>query len=179
MTRRFHRPLDPQDAALWEAVARSVVPLKPRKVRPAPPEAPPEKKTEPVPAPPARHVTAPALPPLAPLDRREKQKLARGHLPIERRLDLHGYRQHEAHERLRSALVRAQDEGARVLLVITGKGGGLTASGEERGVLKRMVPLWLRLPEFRPFVVGFEEAHVGHGGSGALYVRLRRKREAP
>jgi DNA-nicking Smr family endonuclease len=43
-------------------------------------------------------------------------------------------------------------------------------------VLKRMVPVWLALPEFRPFVVGFEDAHVGHGGQGALYVRLRRAR---
>jgi len=46
----------------------------------------------------------------------------------------------------------------------------------ERGILKRQVPLWLALPEFRPFIVGFEDAHVGHGGKGALYVRLRRAR---
>ena len=46
--------------------------------------------------------------------------------------------------------------------------------GSERGVLKRQVPMWLSLPEFRSFVVGFEDAHVGHGGEGALYVRLRR-----
>jgi DNA-nicking Smr family endonuclease len=38
------------------------------------------------------------------------------------------------------------------------------------------VPLWLELPEFRHFVVGFGEAHVGHGGQGALYLRLRRAR---
>ena len=46
----------------------------------------------------------------------------------------------------------------------------------ERGVLRRQVPLWLALPEFRTLVVGFEEAHVGHGGEGALYVRVRRVR---
>ena len=46
----------------------------------------------------------------------------------------------------------------------------------ERGVLRRQVPLWLSLPEFRSLVVGFEEAHVGHGGEGALYVRIRRAR---
>jgi DNA-nicking Smr family endonuclease len=62
------------------------------------------------------------------------------------------------------------------VLVVTGKG---TVRGErghsgERGVLKRQVPMWLSLPEFRSFVVGFEDAHVGHGGEGALYVRLRR-----
>jgi DNA-nicking Smr family endonuclease len=43
-------------------------------------------------------------------------------------------------------------------------------------VLRRQVPLWLALPEFRPFIVGFDEAHVTHGGQGALYVRLRRIR---
>ena len=44
----------------------------------------------------------------------------------------------------------------------------------ERGVLRRQVPQWLSLPEFRALVVGFEEAHIGHGGEGALYVRVRR-----
>jgi DNA-nicking Smr family endonuclease len=62
------------------------------------------------------------------------------------------------------------------VLVVTGKGGrrGDRGLGGEHGVLKRQVPMWLSLPEFRPFIVGFEDAHVGHGGEGALYVRLRR-----
>jgi DNA-nicking Smr family endonuclease len=61
------------------------------------------------------------------------------------------------------------------VLVITGKGkaGGAET---ERGVLRRQVPQWLSLPEFRSLVVGFEEAHIGHGGEGALYVRVRRSR---
>jgi len=45
---------------------------------------------------------------------------------------------------------------------------------EGRGVLRRQVPLWLALPELRRYVIGFEDAHVGHGGEGALYVRVRR-----
>lgn len=57
--------------------------------------------------------------------------------------------------------------------MITGKG----ASGDsERGVLRRQVPHWLGLPEFRAYVVGFDQAHLGHGGEGALYVRVRRAR---
>ena len=64
-------------------------------------------------------------------------------------------------------------EGARYVLVITGKGG---ASAGERGVLKRQVPMWLRLPEFRLHVLAVEDAHVSHGGEGALYVRVRRAR---
>ena len=62
------------------------------------------------------------------------------------------------------------------MLVITGKGAARRRSGGERGVLRRQVPLWLQLPEFRPYVVGFEDAHIGHGGEGALYVRVRRAR---
>jgi DNA-nicking Smr family endonuclease len=70
-------------------------------------------------------------------------------------------------------LQAAQRDGAKFVLVITGKGA---RAQDERGVLKRQVPLWLKLPEFRAYVVGFEEAHIGHGGEGALYVRLRRAR---
>jgi DNA-nicking Smr family endonuclease len=71
----------------------------------------------------------------------------------------------------------AQARGGRVVLVITGKGAPTDDYTSERGVLRRQVPRWLRLPEFRSHVVGFEEAHLGHGGEGALYVRLRRGRE--
>jgi DNA-nicking Smr family endonuclease len=80
--------------------------------------------------------------------------------------------QGEAHVALVHFLHRAQRHGARFVLVITGKG---TRAGD-RGVLRRQVPLWLGLPEFRDAVVGFEEAHAAHGGEGALYVRLRRPR---
>ena len=70
---------------------------------------------------------------------------------------------------------RAHGDGATFVLVITGKGRPSAAEGE-RGVLRRQVPLWLGLPDLRSLVVGFEEAHIGHGGEGALYVRLRRAR---
>jgi len=64
-----------------------------------------------------------------------------------------------------------------LVLVITGKGAGGGDPFGERGVLKRQTPLWLRLPEFRRHIVGFEAAGIGHGGEGALYVTLRRARE--
>ena len=115
-------------------------------------------------------------PGLAPLERRQKKRLARGTLPIEARLDLHGCTQHEAHAALLQFLRRAQGQGAAYVLVITGKGRAGHDGFREIGVLKRQVPLWLAMPEFRGFVVGFEDAHVGHGGEGALYVRLRRAR---
>jgi DNA-nicking Smr family endonuclease len=67
--------------------------------------------------------------------------------------------------------------GHKVVLVITGKGGGPGyAYMDERGILRRMVPQWLAMPDVRHLVVGYEEAHTTHGGSGALYVRIRRRR---
>ena len=98
-------------------------------------------------------------------------------------LDLHGYRQAEAFEVLRRFLHRAQADGARVVLVVTGKGGrsgsfdgsSPALGAGEGGVLKRSVPLWLSQPDFRMLVIGYEEAAKTHGGSGALYVRLRRR----
>jgi DNA-nicking Smr family endonuclease len=112
---------------------------------------------------------------LAPLGRREKSRLSRGRSDIDARLDLHGMTQIRAHRALHGFLQRAHSEGLTFVLVITGK--GKVGGGEaERGVLRRQVPQWLSLPEFRSLVVGFEEAHIGHGGEGALYVRIRRAR---
>jgi DNA-nicking Smr family endonuclease len=120
----------------------------------------------------------PALAPLVPLERRTLTALRRGRQPLEAVLDLHGLRQAEAHDRLRGFLLREQRRGVRLVLVITGKGAsGLTPGGEERGVLKRMVPHWLRMADMRAVVLGFEDAALGHGGSGALYVRLRRQKD--
>jgi DNA-nicking Smr family endonuclease len=112
-----------------------------------------------------------APPPLAPLETRLRQRLARGRLAPEDTLDLHGYRQDEAHRVLRNFLTHAQARGVKLVLVVTGKG----RSPSEPGVLRRAVPMWLEAADLRPVVIGFGEASATHGGSGALYVRLRRK----
>jgi DNA-nicking Smr family endonuclease len=110
---------------------------------------------------------------LVPLGRRERSRLSRGRSDIDARLDLHGMTQLRAHRALLSFLQRAHYDGLTFVLVITGKG---SVADPERGVLRRQVPQWLSLPEFRSLVVGFEQAHIGHGGEGALYVRIRRAR---
>jgi DNA-nicking Smr family endonuclease len=166
-----------EDRALWARVTRSIKPLREPAAAPAvaeplaPPRKPPAKAAARVEA--VTRAAAPKPePPLAPLDRRLKQRLARGSQAIEASIDLHGKTQGEAHAALIRFLRRAQRDGARFALVITGK--GVRGEGGERGVLRRQVPLWLRLPEFRAYVVGFEPAHIGHGGEGALYVRIRK-----
>jgi DNA-nicking Smr family endonuclease len=188
--RRRRRRLSEDEHKLWSGVTRSIAPLKrkpsgPHHLEPIPapgervPPAPPaRRRAEPTPA---RHAAAKSVtkpvskpaPPVVGLDRRQKQRLARGTESIDGRIDLHGKTQSEAHAALLGFLRRAQAEGARYVLVITGKGG---ASAGERGVLKRQVPMWLRLPEFRLHVLAVEDAHVSHGGEGALYVRVRRAR---
>lgn len=182
MTRR--RSLSDEERELWAGVARAIKPL-PRAKRSTPPSPSPVTSHggEPV-SPPGRavrHGAAATLkkpPPLAPLDRRLKKRVARGREPIDARLDLHGLTQTQAHGALLRFLRRAQADGVKIALVVTGKGTtrGAASGAVERGVLKRQVPIWLSLAEFRPLVVGFEDAHVGHGGEGALYVRLRRAR---
>ena len=183
MRSRRGKTLTEADIALWRQVARSVKPL--------PGRAPIEPEPAPLPSAPATEmavlvVTAvasgkavpPAAPPLAPIERRLRTQLRRGRQEIEASIDLHGMRQDEAHLALHGFLRREQLRGTRLALVVTGKGGPAPALyGGERGVLRRMVPHWLRLAELRPLVLGFEEAEQRHGGSGALYVRLRRLRE--
>jgi DNA-nicking Smr family endonuclease len=183
---RRSRQLDPEERRLWKLVAKSVKPLRRRKVEldededvapaptPAIPTAPPPavRRKSAATATPAPRPAAP--PALAPLPRRERQRLARGSAEIDARIDLHGLTQAQAHAALIRFLRRARNDGARFALVITGKGARFAAGDGSRGLLKRQVPMWLGLPEFREHVVGFEDAHAVHGGEGALYVRLRR-----
>jgi DNA-nicking Smr family endonuclease len=174
------RRLSDEEIALWTEVARSVarrrgatLPAPSNPVRPARAAAPPPITTELLATRPAK----PSAPPLAPIERRLKRELARGRAAIDAALDLHGLTQAEAHHALRGFLRHSQARGARLVIIVTGKGGPLGEVGQwpnERGVLRRLTPQWLREPDLRSVVLGFEEAGRAHGGSGALYVRLRR-----
>ena len=181
------RRLSDEDQALWQVVTRSIVPLKRRRMRRDQPEgarssakshSKSHSKSQGKPQLPSslrvHAATAAKPPPLMPIDRRLKQRLARGQVEIDARLDLHGRTLSEAHAALLRFLHRVHGEGAKTVLVITGKGAADADRG--RGVLRRQVPLWLALPELRSHVLGVEEAHAAHGGAGAFYVRLRRGR---
>ncbi len=178
---RRKRSLSEEERTLWESVAKQTKPLR-RKARAAKAEAA-EAPASPKPAAAAQPLPPtgvsrapkpepPAAPPLAPIGRRERSQLSRGRKEIDARLDLHGMTQTRAYGALSGFLRRAHHDGLTFVLVITGK--GRMGAESERGVLRRQVPQWLSLPEFRALVVGFEEAHAGHGGEGALYVRIRR-----
>lgn len=169
------RALRLEERELWRETMRGVKPLhraKPPTAKPAPAAAETKSKPKakarhtPVAAEPAPQKPAAAAKTVAALDRRSAQKLKRGKLPIEARLDLHGMTQAEAHTALTRFLARAQKDGARAVLVITGKSG----------VLHSAVPRWLDDEVHRGRVHAASRAHALHGGEGALYLMLRRPR---
>lgn len=184
----------PPDYELWLEMAKSVKPLRARsRVQAVKPSLVPpmHKKLVKLPSAPHVHVPSPLHrppPQITGLDRRTAQKLTRGQVEIDRRLDLHGTGIEMARVNLLGFLRDAQAMGARNVLIITGKGDSPfsrhTLHGadhfhapERAGRLRRLVTEWFHEPEFRSLVAGFQPAHPKHGGGGAYYVRVRRLRE--
>lgn len=198
--------LSDDDRALWQRVARSARrlqrasdPAADTRVGPVPdPGAPPptrRKRTgvdEPSPVP-APSVTPPLTYDLAEsvsealarapvkMDRNAHAKMIRGKLAPEARIDLHGMTLAQAHPVLTGFILNAHARGLRLVLVITGK--GRTRPGDDidpmprrAGALKHEVPHWLRSGALRPIVLELREAHRSHGGTGAYYVYLRKRR---
>jgi DNA-nicking Smr family endonuclease len=174
------RPLRPEETRLWAAVAATVR-LAPGQAPPAiedaaaptrqrsPPTAvgaakPPAPATGKAPPKPHQPYAAPQT-----IEPRRKRRIVRGRDEIAGRLDLHGLDQDRARQALHDFLLRAHDDGARAVLVITGKG----RMGD--GVLRRRAPEWLAEPALRPIVAGLSQAERHHGGEGALYIALKRK----
>ncbi len=182
------RRLSAEEIELWLHVTRGVArrtgsrlpepPEVQKEAAKAPPrdtELKPAVNTQRSPAPAEPKAPPLAPPPLAPLERRLRQKLARGRAAPEAVIDLHGMRRQEAFVALRAFLAKAQSEGARLVLVVTGKGERGALGEGTPGILRQSVPNWLREPGYHAIVVGFEEAQRPHGGAGAFYVRLRRR----
>jgi DNA-nicking Smr family endonuclease len=167
------------DVSLWRRAMRDVAPLSERRHPPPPsvaefPLAPPRVR-----APTAQDAGIPArapreLPPLdrlAGVDRATAERLKRGRMTIEGRLDLHGMTQEEAHRALGGFVAGARHAGRRCVLVITGRG---LAGG---GVLRHAVPRWLDEPDMRRHLLAIAPAQPRDGGNGALYLLIRRPRE--
>jgi DNA-nicking Smr family endonuclease len=172
------RALRPEELNLWARIAATIHPAPGRH---APAATSPESAAEAAalpprlshpakPAPPRAHVRRPAPPET--IEPGRMRRLTRERDPLGPRLDLHGLDEDQARAVLAGFLHRAQEDGWRAVLIITGKG----SRGD--GVLRRMVPEWLAAPFLRNLVSGVSEAHRRHGGAGALYVALKRRPKA-
>ncbi len=163
------RPLRPEEQRIWSMVAATVHPLTARgAAKPAQPQTlDAAARIEP------KRPTALARPQrqaVEDIEPNRKHRIVREREEIGGRLDLHGMTQDRARAALEGFLLRAWDDGWRAVLVITGKG----VQGD--GVLKKRAPEWLGAPHLTHIVAGLSEAHRHHGGAGALYVALKRKR---
>ncbi|MBN9505603.1 MAG: Smr/MutS family protein [Altererythrobacter sp.] len=181
------RGLSREEAALWRRVAATVRPLAGRALPP-----PDESKQPPEPAPtPAKRLSTPAprraagVPPPPPkaldrssLDSTWDRKLARGDLSPDFVLDLHGHTLDQAHARLGAGLGQATAMGARVVLLVTGKPRPAEAAdrGSRRGAIRAKVLDWLAAGPHGPDIAAIRKAHPRHGGEGALYLVLKRRR---
>jgi len=197
--RRKSRGLSPEDKALWQKVAEQAIPL----ARPLPdlaemldnqPDVTPPVPVDPPLKPfkigskPARYIPVNMLKPgfdqgfaavSSNMDKRNFERLKKGKLAVDGRIDLHGMTLAQAHPALNNFVRDAYHSGKRLLLVITGKGCRTSDESimpERRGVLKRQVPQWLNQPPLSPLVLQVTEASRKHGGGGAYYVYLRRQR---
>jgi DNA-nicking Smr family endonuclease len=167
-----------RDAELFAAVMRDVKPLRKKKL---PPPHASARHPDPVSASKRERLTvsasrphppAAAPPPNPGIDRRTADRLRKGAMAIDRQIDLHGMTEAAAHAALDRFVRQAWQHGARVLLVITGKG----SLAEGGGVLRRNLPRWLNVGENAARVLRVESAQPKDGGSGAYYVLLRRDR---
>jgi DNA-nicking Smr family endonuclease len=196
-SRKKPRGLSEDDLRLWEAVVKSATPLHPgaplvsqRAALPVEPAPTKSRLILPDPKPQGKGSVSFDLAPstadrLTPdplkMDARRFGQMRKGKVAPEARLDLHGLTLDEAHGDLVPFILSAWAGGLRLVLVITGKGkphdersfGGHT--GLRHGVLRHHVPHWLSLPPLRQVVLQITEAHQRHGGSGAIYVYLRRQ----
>lgn len=165
-----------EERALFESALEDTKPLKKKAV----PEKKPVAKTEAVAKPKPVQQTI-----IAGLDGRTEERLRRGRLEPEARLDLHGLTEEAAHRALITFIRAASARGLRLILIVTGKGLKKNAPDEPfdlglesrvRGVLKQMTPRWLAEPGMARMIADIRNAHRRHGGEGALYVYLRKVR---
>lgn len=184
------RGLSAEEAALWAQVAQTVKPLKGRRVLPV---ALPKAVAVPAPAavlpvakklrgrvPPPRPAPAPtAPPPPAPgLDSHWDRRLAKAAVDPDFTLDLHGCTLEQAHVRLDMGLAQAKAMGARMVLLITGKPRPAEHAdrGEKRGAIRAKILDWLAAGPHGSDIAAVRNAHRRHGGDGALYLVLRKRR---
>ncbi len=167
------------EARLFEAAMRGVAPLPGKTGEPESPPEPDAKQNRPAARapgtpPPSRRAAMPELRPgvATDLDARTMERLRRGRVRPEARLDLHGLTQDEAHGALTRFIADSRRAGRRCVIVITGRGRSKLGGG----ILREQTPRWLNLAPVRGNILGFAQAQPKDGGSGAIYVLLRKKK---
>lgn len=174
------RRLTNEEEALWDALTRSVRPLRPGQRRPvatAPTATLPTQTrltAQPQKAVPAKPVAAPA--PM--LDSSWERRIRSGNLSPDMSIDLHGHSLSAAHARLNQALAQAFAHDARILLVVTGKPPKTPeiAGQSRRGAIRAEIGHWLETSPHADRIASVRIAHPRHGGDGAIYLILRRKK---
>lgn len=191
--RRPGRRLSEDEARLWGEVARTVKPLEPAVRRPVSHAPVPAEKAKSAPPVIAKKVKGRVPPPLMPkpapakvpkgetqlhLDGSWERRIAKGTLVPDFSLDLHGSNLDYAYRRLMDGLSQGKAMGARVVLVVTGKPRPVDAMdrGERRGAIRAKIKDWLMVSEHASDIVAIRGAHRRHGGQGALYIVLKRRR---
>jgi len=185
------RRLSPAEAEIWARVAETVTPIAPVRKPMAQPAPPPVVVAEP-PAPPRRikgrvppPLPAPPPPTPRPLDRQGAgldagwdKRLAKGTVAPDFTLDLHGANLDMAHTRLDHGLTLALAQGARVVLLITGKARPHDAAdrSSQRGAIRAKFLDWLAHGSHAGNIAAVRPAHPRHGGGGAVYIILKRGR---
>lgn len=202
MARRKKGKLSEEDKALWEKVAATATPMD----RAGAPKISPDKPTLKTTVQRPDLTTADRLPAFrigekasfgsnpvnhsptlsarlasaaVKMDHGTHKRMVRGKLKPEDRIDLHGMVLAEAHPALISFVSSAYERNLRLVLVITGKGKDRDTDGPipiRRGILKHQVPSWLQSPPLGLMILDIRESHQRHGGSGAYYVYLKRRR---
>ncbi|WP_395328704.1 Smr/MutS family protein [Novosphingobium sp. BL-8H] len=190
--RRPGRRLTAEEAQVWAQVARTVTPLEKRRPKAAAPEPVPAQIVVSPPPPPAKKVKGRVPAPLPPkpvaakpqaesqlqLDGSWEKRISKGTLMPDFSLDLHGSSLDQAYVRLMHGLTQAKSMGARVVLVVTGKSRPVDAMdrGTARGAIRAKITDWLAASEHSHDIVAIRGAHRRHGGQGALYVVLKKRR---
>ena len=164
-----------EDDDLWEFVTRDVKPLEGKTVQKTPKKSKPVVKQKPKsPTPETHHpksISGDGL------DRRTDDRLRKGQIPIDAKLDLHGMTQDQAYAALKNFVLKSHSQDKRMLLIITGKGQkNRDPLAPKTGIIKQRAPEWLSEPELKNLILKTHPAKAKHGGDGALYVLLRRKR---
>jgi len=194
--KRPARRLSAEEAALWARVAQTITPLDGRRpAAPLPEDSAPPVAAPPEPAPKGKRRIAPSPPPPPPaaparspepraldrhgLDASWDRRLARGLVAPDFTLDLHGASLEAAHSRLDHGLTLAMAQGARLVLLVTGRSrphDGPAGRGERRGAIRAKVFDWLEAGPHGARIAAIRPAHPRHGGAGAVYIVLRKPR---